>query len=99
VGLEPGRRETSLGKPGDLIMAFYEIASPLSQQVLERRRRLSELATPALDNSYRRLYRVADLRPFIADPDMDGGDGAIVNPATRAEGEPVVPRLHVREQD
>lgn len=52
-------------------MNSYEIASDLSQQVLEMRRRRAELATPPLDSQNRRLYglpsQVVVREAFMAD--------------------------------
>lgn len=55
---------------------YRDIASDLSQQVLQARRLRGELLTPPLDSQNRRLYFIAGVTPrdFIADPDMDGGD-------------------------
>lgn len=52
-----------------------EIASPLSLQVLQRRKQMGDLHQMPGDCSYGRLRAVKGYRQFIADPDM-GGDEA-----------------------
>lgn len=60
------------------------IASDLSYQVLELRRRRGELTTSDFDLSYRRLYRGAGVE-FL--PTEDASDGAHPNPPGIAVGE------------
>lgn len=49
----------------------YEFATPLSQQVLQMRRRNGELLTPELNDSNRRLYglpsQIVVREAFVAD--------------------------------
>lgn len=60
----------------------YQIASDLSYQVLERRRRMGEIATPKLDEANRHLQTIGSI-PVIrrlkdlddAEPDLDGFAG------------------------
>lgn len=65
-------------------MVNTPIASDLSYQVLERRRRLGELATPPCDQAYRPLYR-GSCTEFL--PSTDDADGAHPNPSSVAVGE------------
>lgn len=59
------------------------VASDLSYLVLERRRRLNELTTPALHPSHRQRH--ISLRDFF--PREDGGDAAQPSPKRIAVGE------------
>jgi hypothetical protein len=61
----------------------YDIASDLSQQVLQMRRLRGELTPPQFDCTNRFAYRVNGYRNFIADVE-EGGDAADPNPLVPA---------------
>jgi hypothetical protein len=71
----------------------YDIASDLSYEVLQERRRLRELSTPRLDSVNCSLYGIGDYRDFIADvdefgdrarPELDRGRSDLPERATSA---------------